>query len=210
MKSTAGTRWAQTPSPTTTKRSLNFANLGTSFSSPLTTFLLGELRREIYHYQNHRQINLWIDSADLKLIGKNSTFRKDDTWSYKENGPAQRYMFVQMVNPDFVLSLVDMCLKLMTTPFCSFREIHLNEYSRMVLLDSLGKMIFDSIEFVVPFLKPIGRPKKGQHKDERMLELRNESCHDSSRVALCPTEESLAGFGYPSGMVHKLKTTWYA
>lgn len=35
---------------------------------------------------------LLMDSVDLRLIGKQSTSKKDDSWSYKANSPAQRYM----------------------------------------------------------------------------------------------------------------------
>jgi hypothetical protein len=36
--------------------------------------------------------NLWLDSTDVRLIGKASVSRKDPSWSYKENSPARRYM----------------------------------------------------------------------------------------------------------------------
>jgi len=39
-----------------------------------------------------KQANLIVDSADFRLSGKSSTSTKDSTWSYKEVGPAQRYM----------------------------------------------------------------------------------------------------------------------
>jgi hypothetical protein len=37
---------------------------------------------------------LWIDSVDCRMDGKASTSRKDPSWSYKANGPAQRYQVV--------------------------------------------------------------------------------------------------------------------
>ena len=39
-------------------------------------------------------INLWMDSTDFPLTGKSTTLRKSAMWSYKENGPTQRYMLI--------------------------------------------------------------------------------------------------------------------
>jgi len=35
-----------------------------------------------------------MDSSDFKMKGKRSTSTKDPFWSYKENGPARRFMMV--------------------------------------------------------------------------------------------------------------------
>ena len=40
------------------------------------------------------KVHLWIDSTDLRLIGKSSVSRKDQSWSYKCNSPGQRYMAI--------------------------------------------------------------------------------------------------------------------
>jgi len=38
--------------------------------------------------------NLMIDSSDFKITGKSNTSTKSSTWSWKENGPAQRFWVV--------------------------------------------------------------------------------------------------------------------
>ena len=53
---------------------------------------------------------------------------------------------------------------------------------------SVGKKIFDSVEFVVPFSKPVGRPKKGQHKEERMLSRRQEKWNCEMRAVRARVE----------------------
>jgi hypothetical protein len=40
-------------------------------------------------------VNLWMDSVDFPRIGKRSVSRRSSNWSYKCNGPAQRYMVLQ-------------------------------------------------------------------------------------------------------------------
>lgn len=41
-----------------------------------------------------KDTNLWMDSSDFKLVGKTTTSKKHESWSYKEKAPAQRFMCV--------------------------------------------------------------------------------------------------------------------
>ena len=41
-----------------------------------------------------KELQLFIDSSDFRLTGKRVTSKKDPSWSYKENGPAQRFMTI--------------------------------------------------------------------------------------------------------------------
>lgn len=45
---------------------------------------------------------LWMDSSDFRLIGKNKASTKHSDWSYKENSPAQRFMFIQNAQGKFL------------------------------------------------------------------------------------------------------------
>jgi len=38
------------------------------------------------------RVHLWIDSTDVRMIGRRSMSKKDSMWSYKENSPARRFM----------------------------------------------------------------------------------------------------------------------
>jgi DDE superfamily endonuclease len=41
-----------------------------------------------------KDTNLWIDSVDLPQVGKTTEDKKGDRWSFKLNGPGQRYLFL--------------------------------------------------------------------------------------------------------------------
>lgn len=41
-----------------------------------------------------KDTNLWIDSTDFPLVGKRSTKRKDESWSYKCNSPGRRFQVI--------------------------------------------------------------------------------------------------------------------
>jgi hypothetical protein len=43
------------------------------------------------------KVNLIIDSSDFRLSGKASTSQKDSKWSYKLNGPGQRFQVIYNV-----------------------------------------------------------------------------------------------------------------
>jgi hypothetical protein len=61
---------------------------------------LSSLARRWYRV-NHNQfpnalkdVNLWMDSSDFRLIGKKSVSTSDSSWSQKCNSPGQRYQFI--------------------------------------------------------------------------------------------------------------------
>ena len=61
---------------------------------------LGTLQewKEAVQYQNFSkdvgEVHLWLDTTDLRLVGKQSTSCTSHDWSYKCNSPGHRYAFL--------------------------------------------------------------------------------------------------------------------
>jgi hypothetical protein len=51
-------------------------------------------KRNVAFRKSVKNLELFIDMSDFKLTGKSNTYKKDPSWSYKENCPAQRYMTI--------------------------------------------------------------------------------------------------------------------
>ncbi len=125
--------------------------------------------------KSQKNVNLWIDSSDFKLIGKNSTSTKDVSWSYKENSPDQRYMFVQDAQTRFRVVIGGYSPKIDDNSFLELQKDILSKAIKSGTVSgdcgfNYGKKIFKEIQFLTPFSKPVGRPKKGGgDKELRML-----------------------------------------
>jgi len=118
-----------------------------------------------------KNVNLFIDSTDFRLKGKRSTSTSHQSWSFKKNGPAQRYMCVFNgksrvihISRGYSPKIYDgEYLKIMRDTLedklnggCVCGDTHFEE----------GKKIFKNVEFVTTISKPRGRKKRARKDQE--------------------------------------------
>ena len=117
------------------------------------------------------EVNLLIDSTDFRRSGKQSMSTKDHRWSYKVNGPGQRYTVVmdargiiQKIWGGYSPKLYDGdWLKLCAGDLLSnFRGAHIIGDVHYELGNGIMKGIepSPSVKFYVPFSEPRGRKQK--------------------------------------------------
>ncbi len=116
-----------------------------------------------------KNVLLWMDSCDFRLSGKNFISTSDCSWSYKENSPAQRFMFVQDSKTRFRAVFGDYSPKIDDNSTLSLIRQELNTKFKYATISadcgfSTGRRLFDKITFVTPFSKKRGPKRKGVSK----------------------------------------------
>ena len=71
--------------------------------------------------------NLWLDSVDIRLPGKNTLSKKDPMWSYKKNGPGRRFECISDANQVIRLLKGPLCPKLYDADFIKLSQDLFNE-----------------------------------------------------------------------------------
>jgi hypothetical protein len=122
--------------------------------------------------------NLIIDSTDFPLVGKSSTSRKDPKWSFKLNGPAQRFTVIvdargkvqgvfggyspKLYDGDWVKLMADMLIEKFDGGHI-IGDTHYETANRIVK----AKGGNTHLKFYTPFAKPRGRKRKrGEYPDD--------------------------------------------
>ena len=116
-------------------------------------------------------VNLLIDSSDFRRSGKQSMSTKDSCWSFKLNGPAQRYTViidargvVQKVWGGYSPKMYDGdWIKLCADDLCSnFDGAHIHGDVHYELGNRVMKGIQaeNNVKFYIPFAEPCGRKHK--------------------------------------------------
>lgn len=112
-----------------------------------------------------RDANLLMDSTDFALYGKRKTSKKSTDWSFKLNGPGQRYMFVLNTKSKVLFASNGYSPKIDDNSYLSVvRPILERKFKGgIVLADcgfSYGRDHYTKMKFYVPWEKPKGRKKK--------------------------------------------------
>lgn len=120
-----------------------------------------------------RGVNLWIDSSDFRLKGRRSTSRKNSSWSYKMNSPAQRFMLISdgKMTPRFISD--GYTPKLYDSDWIKANRSFLDGTFRgsTIVGDAhfrSAREHLQSITIHAP-VSAVGRPKKGEKKTPRTL-----------------------------------------
>ena len=104
--------------------------------------------------------NLWMDSAELKLVGKKKFGRKSSKWSYKEQSPGRRYMILRDGQDKIRRVWGGYSPKRHDGTFLSDNKAELDQTlaGAVILADnhfSKGKNLIGSIKFYTNFAKKI-------------------------------------------------------
>jgi hypothetical protein len=121
------------------------------------------------------KVNLMIDSSDFRLSGKASTSRKDSKWSYKLNGPGQRFQLicdargkVQKIWEGYSLKIYDgYWVEVMADELGNLLPgAHIIADTHYELGNKLMKRFGHEkqVVFYTPVAKPHGRKKKATQK----------------------------------------------
>jgi len=62
--------------------------------TPLPLNALEQLARNQIAIGSFEKLQLWMDSTEFRMTGKNSMSTKDRNWSYKVNGPGRKWLFL--------------------------------------------------------------------------------------------------------------------
>ena len=85
-----GTMPLQKPFVTTLRKCLWLLGLGGRYT--WENLLIGRLHKAVTLKKEVERVNLWLDSTDAPMEGKERIRRFSSKWSYKCAGPARRYM----------------------------------------------------------------------------------------------------------------------
>ena len=129
---------------------------------------------------------LWMDSSDFKLVGRRSTSRGSCSWSYKENGPAQRFMFVQDARSRFRAVYGGYSPKIDDNSFLALkRELIATSFRHGVVVADCGftkgKTLFSHTTFITPHAKPAGRMKGNDSRGLKKLTKKQEKHNEDLR-----------------------------
>ncbi len=108
--------------------------------------------------KSQKGVTLWMDSCDIKLIGKNSISTTDRSWSYKEIASVQQFMFAQDARTRFRAVFGGYSLKIDDGSALSLQHHVLNMMFKYAVISTdsgfvAGKRLFEKIKFVTPFSK---------------------------------------------------------
>ena len=150
-------------------------------------------------------IELWIDSVDCRMDGKASTSRKDPSWSYKENSPAQRYQVVSSAAGRIQKIWGRYSPKVFDGNWLNINKQQLVELfrNRVFVADchyEWGKENLKGIKFHVPFPRPRGKKKAGEKDGANLRVLTKEQQKYNADV-----KKARARVESPFGLI---KTKW--
>lgn len=103
-----------------------------------------------------KDANLWMDSVDFRLKGRRLKKKKDPSWSYKEDSPAQRYMVLSDASSRIRYVWGGYPPKLFDGDFIRINRHWIEENLKggNVLADghfTVAKKLFKGVKFYVPF-----------------------------------------------------------
>ncbi len=120
------------------------------------------------------------------MIGKRSIGTKDSSWSYKENAPGLRFMFIQDVRSRFRAIYGGYSPKIDDNSFLTLKHEVISTSFKDGIISSdcgftMGKSLFKNVTFITPFAKPVGRKNGNKTKGIKKLTKKQEKWNEDVR-----------------------------
>ncbi len=144
-----------------------------------------------------KSLQLFMDSTDIAIAGKRTTSRKDPSWSYKENGPAQRFMIICDAKTRVRYLKGGYTPKLFDGHFLKLQQEDLEEKFKDAVIGAdqhfeYGAKNFRKIEFIVPVKAPSKKKSKKNKTTENIL-CKKDTIHNQRLAAARARVESPFG-----------------
>ncbi len=154
-------------------------------------------KKNITFRKSVKRLQPFMDSTDIAISGKRTTSRKDPSWSYKVNGPAQRFMIICDAKTRVRYLKGGYTPKLFDGHFLKLEKEDLEEKFKNAVIGAdqhfeYGAKNFRNIEFIIPVKAPSKNKSKKNETTENIL-CKKDTTHNQRLAAPRACVESLFG-----------------